>query len=59
MNEKDAYMSYVGDCVGQAEESIASDWMDANTEMLKQVKEFLNDVDYKKVEAIVKKIGPY
>ena len=57
MNDKDAYMSYVGDCVGQAEESIVSDWVDANREILKQVKEFLNDYDYKKVEEIVRKIG--
>ena len=59
MNDREAYMSYVGDCVGQAEGSLVSDWMDANREILKQVKEFLSNDDYAKVDNVIKKIGPY
>lgn len=57
MSDRDDYMTYVGDCVGQAQEEVVSDWIDANREILKQVRIILNDEDFAKVKEIIEKIG--
>ena len=58
MSDRDDYMAYVGDCAGQAQEEVVSSWIDANREILKQVKIVLDDKDFEKVKGIIEKIGP-
>lgn len=58
MDDRDAYMEYVGDCVGKAENDLLNEMTDSIAKALKVVKEISCKEKYKKIVSVFKEHTP-